>query len=364
MRAASAATHRDLGPRFRLGTCPHWDKMTAASIWFGGEKESEMQMWRKLAVWLLTIGVGSAGVGSQVALAQTKIRLGKAQAQNFAFLVADVGVAAGTFKRHGIDLEIANFAGDARLVQAMSADAIDIALGGGPTIAFEVKGAPMLAIAALADQPRSIMLVVAKDGPVKTENDLKGRTVSVSTAGSLTYWLAQELSRSHGWGPDGLKIAPLGTTTAQAAALKTRQVDGVVTETSTVLRLVEEGTGRILVRFGDRIPEFHVHVVFARKAIIDRDPEVLRNFVKAMLDSVQYMRDHREETISIAMRVAEASKSVATANYDELMPIFNRTGRFDAKALDVLARSFVEMGSLPEKPDMSKLYTEAFLPKN
>ena len=323
-----------------------------------------MQLRCKLAVWSLAIAIGTMALGDPAANAQTKLRVGKAQAQNFAFLVADVGVAAGIFKRHGIDLEIANFGGDARLVQAMSADAIDIALGGGPTIAFEVKGAPMLAIAALADQPRTIMLVVAKDGPVKTEDDLKGRTVSVSTTGSLTYWLAQELSRSHGWGADGIKIAPLGTTTAQAAALKTHQVDGVVTETSTVLRLVEEGTGRILVRFGDRVPEFHVHVVFARRAVIDRNPEALRGFVRAMLESIQYMRDHRDQTIDIAMRVAEVSKSVATANYDELMPIFNRTGRFDSKALDVLARSFVEMGSLAEKPDMTKLYTEAFLPKN
>jgi NitT/TauT family transport system substrate-binding protein len=208
------------------------------------------------------------------------------------------------------------------------------------------------------------MLVVAKDGPIKREEDLKGRTVSVSTTGSLTYWLAQELSRSHGWGADGIKIAPLGTTTAQAAALKTRQVDGVVTETSTVLRLVEEGAGRILVRFGERIPEFHVHVVFASKPVIEHNPDALRNFVKALLESVQYMRDHKEETIAAAMRVAEVSKSVATANYEELMPVFNPTGRFDARALDVLARSFVEMGSLAEKPDMSKLYTEAFLPKN
>jgi NitT/TauT family transport system substrate-binding protein len=322
-----------------------------------------MQLWCKLAAWSLAIAVGAMTLGNP-AHAQTKIRIGKAQAQNFAFLVTDVGLAAGIFKKHGIDLEIANFGGDARLVQAMSADAIDIALGGGPTIAFEAKGAPMLAIAALADQPRTIMLVVAKDGPVKTEDDLKGRTVSVSTTGSLTYWLAQELSRSHGWGSDGIKITPLGTTTAQAAALKTRQVDGVVTETSTVLRLVEEGAGRILVRFGDRVPEFHVHVVFARKAFIDSHPEPLRGFVKAMLESVQYMRDHRDQTIDIAMRVAEVSKSVATANYDELMPIFNPTGRFNAKALDVLARSFVEMGSLAEKPDMSKLYTEAFLPNN
>jgi NitT/TauT family transport system substrate-binding protein len=298
------------------------------------------------------------------AQAQVAIRVGKAQAQNFAFLPADVGVATGIFKKHGIDLEIANFGGDARLVQAISADAIDFALGGGPTIAFEVKGAPMVAVAALADRPRTIMMVVAKDGPVKTEDDLKGRTVSVSTTGSLTYWLAQELSRSHGWGSDGIKIAPLGTTTAQAAALKTHQVDGVITETSTVLRLVEEGTGRILVRFGDRIPDFHVHVVFARKAFLASHPDAARNFLAALFESVQYMREHRDETIDIAMRVAGVSKSVAAANYDELMPVFDKTGRFDAKALDVLARSFVEMGALSERPDMSKLYTEAFLPKN
>jgi ABC-type nitrate/sulfonate/bicarbonate transport system substrate-binding protein len=322
-----------------------------------------MQLRHKLVgVWLAT-AVGAIALVGSGAWAQTKIRLGKAQAQNFAFVAADVGLAAGIFQRHGIDLEIANFGGDARLVQAMSADAIDVAFGGGPTMAFEVKGAPMLAIAALADRPHTIMLVVAKDGPVRTEDDLKGRAVSVSTTGSLTYWLAQELSRSHGWGVDGIKIVPLGTTTAQAAALKTRQVDGVVTETSTVLRLVEEGTGRILVRFGERIPEFHVHVVFARKTIIDRNPEALRNFVKALLESVQYMRDHKDQTIDIAMRVAEVSKSVATANYDELLPIFNPTGRFNTKALDVLARSFVEMGSLAERPDMGKLYTEAFLPR-
>ena len=316
-------------------------------------------------MWWLAIGIVAAAAASGPdARAQSKIRLGKAQAQNFAFVAADVGLAAGIFKRHGIDLEIANFGGDARLVQAMSAGAIDIAFGGGPTIAFEVKGAPMLAIAALANRPSTIMLVVAKDGPVKTQDDLKGRAVSVSTTGSLTYWLAQELSRSRGWGADGIKIVPLGTTTAQAAALKTRQVDGVVTETSTVLRLVEEGTGRILVRFGERIPEFHVHVVFARNAVIDSNPEALRNFVSALLESVQYMREHKDQTIDIAMRVADVSKSVATANYEELVPIYNPTGRFDAKALDVLARSFVEMGSLAERPDMSKLYTEAFLPKN
>ena len=312
---------------------------------------------------ILYLGALALVLTNLPASAQTKLRVGKAQAQTFAFAPADVGVETGIFKKHGLDVEISAFGGDARMLQALSADALDIALGGGPALAFVVKGTPMLAVGALADAPRTIMLVVLKDGPVKTEDDLKGRTVSVSTAGSLTHWLARELSRTKGWGPDGIKIAPLGTTTAQAAALKTKQIDGVVTESTTVFRLEEEGSGRILVRFGDRISDFHVHLIYAHKALMEKNPEALRAFLAAWLETVQFMRANRDKTIEIAARVSEVSPSVAAKNYDELMPIFNATGRFNPKALEVLGRSFVELGSLPAAPDMSKLYTEEFLPK-
>jgi ABC-type nitrate/sulfonate/bicarbonate transport system substrate-binding protein len=297
------------------------------------------------------------------AQAQTKIRVGKAQAQTFAFIPADVGAQTGLFKQRGLDVEISSFAGDARLLQALAADGLDIALGGGPTLAFAAKGAPMLAVAALADAPGTIMVVVRRDGPVKTEDDLKGRTLSVSTAGSLTYWLAQQLSGSHGWGPDGIKIVTLGSSAAQAAALKTNQIDGIVTESSTVFRLEEDGIGRILVRFGDRIKDFHVHVIYASRKLIDSNPQAVRAFLAGWFDSVAYMRDHKEQTIDIAARVSDMPKSIATRNYEELMPIFNPTGHFNPKALDALSRSFVELGLFPDAPDMSKLYTEAYLPK-
>jgi len=44
------------------------------------------------------------------------------------------------------------------------------------------------------------------------------------------------------------------------------------------------------------------------------------------------------------------------------MPMFSDDGRFNQKALDTLAKSYVELKALPSEPDMSKLYTEAFLP--
>jgi hypothetical protein len=56
------------------------------------------------------------------------------------------------------------------------------------------------------------------------------------------------------------------------------------------------------------------------------------------------------------------SPAIAGKVYDELMPAFNPDGRFNPKALEVLRKSYVEMGILPAEPDMSKLVTEKFLP--
>jgi NitT/TauT family transport system substrate-binding protein len=312
---------------------------------------------------VLAMAFAGAVLAGGAADAQTKLNVGKAQPNQFAFVPTDIGVDAGIFKKRGLDIEISSFGGDARLLQALTAGAIDIALGGGPAFAAIVKGAPMKAVAALADAPNTIMLVVLKDGPIKSAADLKGKKVSVSTAGSLTYWLTQQLSRAQGWGEEGINITPLGAAAAQVAALKTRQVDGVTTDSVTVYELVEEGSGRILVKFGERITDFHVHVIYASNKLIESNPEALKAFLAGWFETIQFMADNKSQAIDIAAKRAGVSKGVATQGYEDTLPIFSRTGKFSPKALDVLATSFVETKQLPAKPDMSKLLTEAYLPK-
>jgi len=304
----------------------------------------------------LMLTCGAAG-------AETKLRVGKAQPNQFAFVPADIGVEAGIFKKRGLDIEISSFGGDARMMQALAADGIDIALGGGPAFATIVKGTPMKAVAALANAPNTIMLMVLKNGPIKTTDDLKDKKVSVSTAGSLTYWLTMQLSRSKGWGNDGIRIVPLGAAAAQVAALKTNQVDGVTTDSVTVYNLVEEGSARILVKFGDSVKDFHVHVIYASDKLIQSNPEGLKAFLAGWMETIRFMRDNKDKAIAIAAEKTGVSKAVATEGYNDTMPILSTTGRFEPKALDVLAASFVETKLLPDKPDMSKLLTEAYLPK-
>jgi len=299
---------------------------------------------------------------STVAASADLLRVGKAGREAFSFVPLDIGVRTGIFKRNGLDIEIANFGGDARLQQAMAADGIDIALGSGPGLAFIVKGSPVKGIAAMAGPPLLFALVVRNDDTIKTVADLKGRKVGVSTVGSVTSWIINEVSRQQGWRFDGITQVPVGENAARVAAVRSKALDGCIVDLASALNFVQRGEGRILLRFGDLVKDFHIHVIFATDKVIAERPNSLRAFLKGWFDTIALMRKDKTKSVEIAADVMGTDAATAGGIYNELMPMFSDTGRFNPKALAVLRRSFVEMKTLPEEPDMSKLYTEAFLP--
>jgi len=291
------------------------------------------------------------------------LRVGKAGRDAFSFVPADVGQRTGIFMQHGVEIEISSFGGDARLQQAMAADGIDIGLGSGPGLAFIVKGAPVKGIAAMAGPPLLFALVVRSDQSVKTAVELKGRKVGVSTVGSVTSWIISEVSRQQGWGYDGMAQVPIGDDASRIAALKTGSIDAAIVNLAQALNFVQRGEGRVLLRFGELVKNFHIHVIFATDKAMAQRPQALRGFLAGWLETIAFMRKNKPATVEIAKEVMGTDAETTAGIYQELMPMFSDTGRFDAKALAVLRKSFVEMKTLPEGPDMSRLYTEAFLPK-
>jgi len=312
---------------------------------------------------LLTAGLWLIGAGLCTVLpaAAEKLRVGKAVPEAFSFVPLDVGMRRGIFAKHGLEIESIAFAGDARMQQAMASDSIDIALGSGPAMAFIAKGAPIKAVAAMAGSPLLLAIVVRPDGP-KTVEELKGKTVSVSTAGSLTYWLVSETARRHGWGPNGINIAPMGAMPGQIAALKRGDIQGAIMDIGNAFDLEKKGEGRILVRFND-IKDFHIHVIFATNKLIASRPEAVRKFLAGWFETIAYMRNNRPETVKIAMEVTGKDEDISARVYDALMPMFSDTGKFDPQALDTLKKSYVELKLLPSEPDMAQLYDASFLPK-
>lgn len=291
------------------------------------------------------------------------LRVGKAGRDAFSFVPVDVGVRTGIFKNNGLDVEISSFGGDARVQQAMAADGIDIGLGSGPGLAFIAKGSPIKGIAAMAGPPLLFALVVRNDDTVKTVDDLKGRKVGVSTVGSVTSWIVSEVASQKGWGHGGIEQVTIGDDASRIAALKTKSFDAAIVNLAAALNYVQRGEGRILMRFGDLVKDFHIHVIFATDKAITEKADALKRFNKAWFETIAFMRAEKAKTVAIAAEVMGTDAATTAAIYDELMPMFSDHGRFDPKALAVLRRSFVEMKTLPQEPDMAKLTTEAFLPK-
>jgi NitT/TauT family transport system substrate-binding protein len=295
------------------------------------------------------------------AQAQDTLRVGRAIANSWSFVPLDVGIEAGIFAKHGLAIERVAFAGSARLQQGLAAQSIDIGLGSGPELALVAKGAPVIAVGALVLSPRMTITVKA-GGPIRALQDLRGKRIGVSTAGSLTEWLTRELSRREGWGRDGVQAVALGSDAAQIAAMKTEQIDGLVLDVATALRLESAGEGRIVLHFGDSIKDFIQNAAYARRDLAASDPDRIRRFLTGWYATIAYMREHKEESIKVAMPIVDLPPDVAARGYEEWMAAYSRDGRFDPAALALLAKSFVETGVLPAEPDMSKLYTEKFLP--
>ena len=296
------------------------------------------------------------------AAAAGTLRVGRAIANSWSFVPLDIGVAAGIFAKHDLEIESVAFTGSARLQQGLAAKSIDIGLSSGPELAMVAKGAPVIAVGAIVLSPR-MTITVGANSPIRGVQDLRGKQIGVSTAASLTEWLTRELARREGWERGAITAVALGSDAAQIAAMKTGQIDGLVLDVATALRLESAGDGRIVLYFGDIIKDFIQNAAYARRDLLASDPDRVRRFLAAWYETIAYMETHRQESIKVAMPIVDLPEDLAARGYGQWMQAYSRDGRFDPRALSLLAKSFVEMGLLPSAPDMRSLYTEDYLPR-
>jgi hypothetical protein len=89
----------------------------------------------------------------------------------------------------------------------------------------------------------------------------------------------------------------------------------------------------------------------------------VRAFVACWTETIDFILTHKAETVKIESEITGFSESVMSRDYDLTIGMFTKDCKFDAESLATLKRSFVDLKLLATPPDMSALYTEAFLPK-
>jgi NitT/TauT family transport system substrate-binding protein len=303
--------------------------------------------------------------GSSSALAQAKpdvLNVGKAVFSSFPFAAIEVGMAAGIWKSLNLDINSIAFKGDAQVQQGFTAGSVDIGLGSGPSMAYRSKGVPAIAVAVMAGRPLDMALVVAKGSPIKTIAALKGKNIGVTTAGSLTDWLARQISAGQGWGPDGVVILPLGAMETRISALGTGQIQASVHDLTEAYEIERVGKGTILTLFGDIVKDFDTHVIFAHDNVVAQRPQVLTRFLKGWFTTVAYMRKNKDASIKVIAKVMEVDDSVVAKSYPADMAMMSNDGAFTQAALDVVRKSVADLGMYDQPLDPKNMYTTRFVP--
>ena len=297
---------------------------------------------------------------SPLAQAADIVRVG-VPSQGFVFSPLAVGQQAGIFSRAGLDVQKILFSGAAKLTQAMMVGAADIALSGATDAAYAVKGAPETTVCAIAI--RALNLSVIARPEIHAIADLKGARIGVTSSGTITYWLAQELARKQQWGPQGIiPVQVGGLVAAQTAALVTNQVAALIGDTSLGLQLQAEGRGHILVTADSYVPNFLTITMLAHNDLIANHPDTLRRFVAAWLETITYLLDHKAEAVQAAAVATELPAPIISASYDIQRPQWSRDGRISPAQLDQLSTALVDIGLLDSKPNLTPYVTDRFLP--
>jgi NitT/TauT family transport system substrate-binding protein len=318
-----------------------------------------MRLTRRRAI---ALAAAAAGLPAAPARAADTLRAGKAIINSFPMAALEVGKEHGVFGAENIDLVISTFRGDGQMQQALTANAVDIGIGSGPGMGYAAKGVPARAVAAMASEPRNMALVVPRDGPVKTVADLKGRRVGVSTAGSLTDWLVRATSARQGWGPEGIEILPMGEVRTRQIAMRQGQLEGSVTSIEEGVDFEETGQGRVLMTFGDIVPDFHTHVIFATDALIKGQPDLLRRFLRGWFRTVAFMKANRAAAVKTIAKTTGYSEKIVDLSYETEMGMISYDGAFSAKALEILRKSFKDLGVLEHVPEIKDIYNPDFAP--
>jgi ABC-type nitrate/sulfonate/bicarbonate transport system substrate-binding protein len=301
-------------------------------------------------------------LSGQRAFALDKLRFGKSVPNSFAFSTAEIGIDNKTWDQEGIELAVSAFRGDAQMQQALTAGAIDVAVGSGPGLGFRAKGVPAIGVAAMYGAPSNLALTVLSRSSIKTVADLKGKRVGVTTLGSLTDWLTRELARQQGWGPEGIQVMPLGTVPARLAAMERNELDGMVIESATGFELEEQGKGRNILFFGGIAKHFYTHVIYATDEMIGKRPELLRRFLRGWFKTVAFMKANKAAAVKTGARVVEVRESIVSKVYDTQIGSFSTDGAWDPEAIDVIRNSLKDLGILDFIPEAKTIYNDKFVP--
>jgi NitT/TauT family transport system substrate-binding protein len=323
---------------------------------------------------LILSGAVASSEGTKPELLNVRLAVGGKPA--LFYLPLTVTERLGYFRDQGLNVEIADFPGGARALQALIGGSADVVTGSyDHTIQMQAKNQPIVALVLLGRFPGYVLAVLAgKARSYRSPADLKGMKIGVTAPGSSTHFMAQHLLVQHGLGRDDASFIGIGAGASAVAAVKRGEIDALVNVDPVISLLESEGLIRVVADtrtlagtrevFGGVYP---AAVLYATASFVDKNPSTVQALVNSFVRALQWIAGHSPDEVADLMPgdYALGNKAVYVQSIKNSLPMYSRDGRFDREAGEtayaVLKAFDPAVGSA--KIDVPATYTNVFVEK-
>ncbi|WP_309682911.1 ABC transporter substrate-binding protein [Polaromonas sp.] len=172
---------------------------------------------------------------------KTKIALAVGGKAAFYYLPLTISEQLGYFKAEGLEVEISDFAGGARALQAVVGGSADVCSGAFEhTINLQSKNQMFQAFVLQGRAPQIAFGVSTKNMPnYKSVADLRGKKIGVSAPDSSTNMMANLVLSRGGLKASDVSFIGVGTSAGALTALRSGQIDAM-SNTDPVMTMLEQ----------------------------------------------------------------------------------------------------------------------------
>src|SRR5438309_187021 len=301
-----------------------------------------MTIFRKLA------GIACALLASMLPFAahaqgkieKPKVSIAVGGKSGFYYLPLTIAERLNYFKEEGLDVEISDFDGGSKALQAVVGGSADVVSGAWEnTIDQQPKGLNMQGFVLQGRYPAiSVGVTKAKAANYKSPKDLKGMKIGVSAPGSSTNRMVLHLLAKDGLKGEDASFIGVGTAAGAVAAATGGQLDAISNVDPVMTTL--ESMGAIVIVADTRTAEgtkavfgsadMPAAALYAPISFIQKNPNTVQALTNAIVRALLWLQKATPDQIvaTVPPEYLLGNKDIYLASYNKVKAAYSPDGMF------------------------------------
>lgn len=247
---------------------------------------------------------------------------------------------AGYFEKHGLFVDPVYVSSGTKVAQAVIAGEFPIALAGGTVVNANLAGGDIAIFGGVVNLP-SFYVVVHPS--IKRPEDLRGKTIGVTTFGSSTDFSIRYLIKRWGMEPDkDIRVLQMGGQPQIVAGMAAGAVQGGVLSSPSDFKAKKAGF-QVLVDFKTVGLDYPTVSLVSTRSFIKKDPQTVGRFLMAYSEGTERLYRDKEFTMKVIGKYTKTEdREALESGYTFATTFIERPPRLPYKAVETILAQIAE----------------------